>query len=131
MNAVTITGLNRVSNPKPNKGGSMVLAYFDCEANGFGLHGCALVRTPKHGLTVWPPKLEGPDSYRRTITFTDSSLRHALMLNAREAYRALGGTDAERIGRSIPMGPRTDAGAEDDGETAEGLQRFLASGAAS
>ena len=29
MNTVTIMGLNRVSNPKPNKGGSTVLAWFD------------------------------------------------------------------------------------------------------
>jgi hypothetical protein len=108
MNAVTITGLHRVSNPKPNKGGSMVLAYFDCEANGFGLQGCALVRTPKHGLTVWPPKLEGPESFRRSIVIMHDALRHALMLHAREAYRALGGTDAEWIGRSIPMGPHQD-----------------------
>lgn len=128
MNAVTITGLNRVSSPKANKGGSTVLAFFDCDANGFSLHGCALVRTPRHGLTVWPPKLDGPEGGRRFILFADDSLRHAVMLHAREAYRALGGTDAEWIGRSIPQGPRR--GDEDDGEPTEGLQRFLAPSAA-
>lgn len=106
MSAVTILGLNRVSNPKPNRGGSTVLAYFDCEANGLSLQGCALVRTAKNGLTVWPPKLEGPESVRRAVSFVDSSLRHALMMRAREAYRALGGVDAEWIGASIPMPPR-------------------------
>lgn len=123
MNAVTITGLNRVNSPKPNRGGSTVLAFFDCEANGLGLQGCALVRTPKHGLTVWPPKLDGPESARRAVNFTSDSLRHALMLNAREAYRALGGADAEWIGKSIPNGPRPID--EVEGEAGEGLQRFL------
>lgn len=114
MNTVTILGLSRVSNPKPNKGGSTVLAYFDCEANGLSLQGCALVRTAKNGLTAWPPKLEGPESLRRSVSFVDSSLRHTLMMQAREAYRALGGVDAEWIGTSIPLPPRPAAAIGDD-----------------
>lgn len=42
---------------------------------------------------------------RRGIRITDDSLRHSMMMHAREAYRALGGTDAERIGKSIPARP--------------------------
>jgi hypothetical protein len=103
-NTITITGLKRVTRPKPNRHGFIVLAWFDCEANGFGLQGCALVRTPKNGLVVWPPKLDEPDTPRRVLTITDDSLRHAMMQHAREAYRALGGTDAEWIGSSIPKG---------------------------
>ena len=66
MNDVTIMGLNRVSNPRPNKGGSTVLAWFDCQANGFLMQGCAFVRTARRGLTVWPPKIDGPESTRRS-----------------------------------------------------------------
>lgn len=105
MNAVKITGLNRVTNPKPNRGGSTVLAYFDCDANGFAVRGCAFVRTPNNGLTVWPPRLESAESNRRSVAIIDDSLRHSIMLNAREAYRALGGTDAEWVGTIIPNGP--------------------------
>jgi len=125
-NSVTITGLSRVTKPKPNRHGFIILAYFDCEANGFGLQGCCLVRTPKNGLVVWPPKLDQPDSPRRALTITDDSLRHAMMQHAREAYRALGGTDAEWIGSSIPMGLREIREKEEErGSEDGGLQRFL------
>lgn len=126
MNEVIITGLKRVARPKPNKGGSIVMAFFDCEANGFGLKGCALVRTPKNGLTVWPPKLDGPESARRSVTILNDALRHEMMQRSREAYRALGGMDAEWIPRSAVQ---DDTQAESAGEATEGLQRFLALGA--
>jgi hypothetical protein len=99
MNEVSITGLSRVSQPKTNAGGSTVLAWFDCEVNGFALHGCAFVRTPRMGLTVWLPKLEGPEDKRRSVVFAEESLRHAMMTAAQSAYRALGGTDGEWIPR--------------------------------
>ena len=118
MSEVTVTGLTRIRAAKPNKGGSTVIAYFDCEARGLEFIGCAFVRTPKNGLTVWLPKIETPQPGRRAVNFTDCSLRHAMMLEARETYRALGGTDAEWIGRSVPMGPRPDD---------EGLQPYRGS----
>ncbi len=102
---VTITGLTRVSNPKANRGGSTILAYFSCELQGIELRGCALVRTRGGGLVAWPPNIEAQDN-RRAVCIADDSLRHGMMLHAREAYRALGGTDAEYIGKSVPMGPR-------------------------
>lgn len=101
---VRITGLHRVTRPKPNRGGSTILAYFDCEARGIALVGCALVRTSGGGLVAWPPNLETQDK-RRSIRITDDALRHGMMMYAREAYRALGGTDAEQIGESVPMRP--------------------------
>lgn len=101
--AVEIMGLTRVAKPKANNAGFIILAYFDCEARGIEFTGCALVRTPKKGLVAWAPKLD--DDTRRGIRITDDSLRHKMMMQAREAYRALGGTDAEWIGRSIPEGP--------------------------
>ena len=97
MNDVTIMGLNRVSNPRPNKGGSTVLAWFDCQVNGFLIQGCAFVRTARRGLTVWPPKIDGPESTRRSVTFADEKLRKEMVREAQSAYRALGGTDGEWI----------------------------------
>jgi len=93
---VTIAGVN-ITKGRPNKGGSRIIAFFDCEAEGFQLNGCALVRTAKNGLTVWPPKIEGPEAVRRSIVIVDDMLRNAIMRAAREAYRAIGGTDAEWI----------------------------------
>lgn len=138
MNAVTITGLTRVSNPKPNKGGSTVLAFFDCQSNGFMLQGCAFVRTPRHGLTVWPPKLDGPESARRSVTFADEHLRQAMIREAQAAYRALGGTDGEWMPRDNTRAAANFAAAaqrirekqERQGVDPDvsGLHRFLANG---
>lgn len=132
MPEVSILGLSRVSRPKPNKGGSIILAYFDCEVSGFELVGCALVRTPKNGLVAWPPSLVGvegrKEGARRAVKIRDDATRHAMMINAREAYRALGGTDAEWVGKCIPMGPNAvaddDRISEGEGDSA-GLQRWL------
>lgn len=108
MTHVTITGLTRVARPKPNQGGSTILAYFDCEVAGFALRACAFVRTSKNGLVVWPPRIDTKEGGRGCVNITDDSIRHSMMLHAREAYRALGGTDAEYIGqaRTPSMGPR-------------------------
>ena len=59
MHEVTITGLTRIAEPTANRTGNSILAFFDCETGGFSLHRCAFVRTARHGLTVWPPKLDG------------------------------------------------------------------------
>lgn len=91
---VTVTGLTRVTRPKPNLGGSTVLAYFDCEANGIVLRKCAFVRTSRRGLTVWGPKLEEKGE-PRAVMFNDERLRSQLTREAQATYRALGGTDGE------------------------------------
>lgn len=152
MNTVTIMGLNRVSNPKPNKGGSTVLAWFDCQVNGFLMQGCAFVRTARRGLTVWPPKIDGPESSRRSVTFADEKLRKEMVREAQSAYRALGGTDGEWIRhdeedaeeaaaryareRQSVANVASVAGQEPEtadpargGDAADGLHRFLSTGA--
>lgn len=91
---VAITGVS-LSRGGANRGGSRIIAFFDCEISGIQLLGCALVRTSKNGLAVWPPKLEGPEATRRAVTITDNLLRNAILQAARDAYRALGGTEAE------------------------------------
>ena len=138
MHAVTITGLNRVSSPKPNKGGSTILAYFDCEANGFAFQGCAFVRTPRFGLTVWLPKLDTPHSIRPNVaTIADGSLRAAMVRAAQAAYRALGGTDGEWMAadeetaasNAVEMRERLERRRQQEEEEvgdASGLKRFLA-----
>lgn len=153
MTDVTIMGLNRVSNPRPNKGGSTVLAWFDCQVNGFLMQGCAFVRTARRGLTVWPPKIDGPESTRRSVTFADEKLRKEMVREAQSAYRALGGTDGEWIRhdeedaeeaaaryareRQTVANVASVAGQEPEtadpargGDAADGLHRFLSTGAA-
>lgn len=153
MTDVTIMGLNRVSNPRPNKGGSTVLAWFDCQVNGFLMQGCAFVRTARRGLTVWPPKIDGPESTRRSVTFADEKLRKEMVREAQSAYRALGGTDGEWIRhdeedaeeaaaryareRQSVANVASVAGQEPEtadpargGDAADGLHRFLSTGAA-
>ncbi len=121
MHEVSITGLSRVAQPKPNKGGNIILAFFDCQANGLTLAGCAFVRTARQGLTVWPPKLEGADAARRSVGIADERLRKLMVRRAQEVYRALGGADGEF----------RDCDEEKSGQTDEGsgLRRFLSSGA--
>jgi hypothetical protein len=44
--------------------------------------------------TIYPPKMDGPEALRRSVTILDSALRHRMMEAARTAYRAIGGTEA-------------------------------------
>lgn len=132
MHEVTITGLTRSTKATPNRAGYRILAFFDCEVEGLGLRGCAFVRTPRNGLTVWPPKLSGPMAERCGVEIKSEHLRKTLVRCAQDAYRALGGTDGEWI--------RYDDETEDfriqkqkasdvlDSDSA-GLQRFLNGGA--
>ncbi|MFY7760999.1 hypothetical protein [Aquidulcibacter sp.] len=112
-NAVTVIGLTRVLDPKPNKGGNSIIAYFDAEARGFILCGCAFVRTPANGLTVFMPKLSDEAKERRSVKLVDDQLRTAFVRAAQAAYRAMGGTDGEWI----PL--------ERNSGDAEGISRLL------
>ena len=107
MPDVTITGLNIVARPRPNAGGSRILAHFDCKVAGIELRGCVLVRTNKDGMVAWPPKLEGPEAVRRSVAFVDDALRHALMSSARDVYRMMGGTEAEWVKGKLDATPES------------------------
>jgi hypothetical protein len=107
---VNICGIT-LANGKPNKAGHRIIAYFDCEYAGLRLNGCALLRTRSNGLTVYPPKMEGPEAVRRSVTILDSALRHRMMEAARTAYRAIGGIEAEWI----PTGQRAVWGCDANG----------------
>lgn len=91
---VTIHGITIVDG-KPNANGFAILAFFDCETFGLRLNGCALMRTPKRGLSVSPPRLEGPEAARRSVRITSDLIRNAMLTSARKAYIALGGKEAE------------------------------------
>jgi hypothetical protein len=94
---VKITAI-KIIDAKPSSSGTRLIAQFDCEAAGFKLLGCSLIRTTKNGLVAVPPKILDERSAKlRAISFIDSSLRHAVMEASRQAYKALGGTQAEWI----------------------------------
>lgn len=95
---ITVTSMVRIAKPKPNRGGSTVLAYYDCEANGFEFHGCAFVRTSRNGLTAWLPKIEAPASAKPiAVNFVDERIRSHMVRAVQEVYRALGGKDGEYL----------------------------------
>lgn len=129
MHDITITGLTRVTRPKPNQGGNTIVAFFSCLVNGIRMVGCALVKTRSNGLTAWPPRVENEDS-RRAVTFFDDSLQHEVKMRARDAYRALGGTDLETIGQSAVIGSYAERRQREESEgEAEGLARFIGNAA--
>ncbi len=92
---VKITGMHRVMGPQPNQAGFSILAFFECDANDFHFRGCAFVRTPRGGLTVWPPKVQNPEDSRRNVSLRSEQLREDMVTAVQETYRALGGTDGE------------------------------------
>jgi hypothetical protein len=68
-----------------------VIANFDLRVHGIEIRGCVLIRTPKNGLAIAGPRLE-KDTARRSITFTDDKLRHAIQIRATAIYLKMGGT---------------------------------------
>lgn len=97
MTKVKIIGLTMVDE-RPNRAGSRIVAFFNCEVNGFRLLGCALAITEKHGLTVWPPKIDGPNQYRSLVQIENDLLRNAMIKAAKTAYLAIAGTSADPVG---------------------------------
>lgn len=95
MTEVTITGLTRNAGAKPNRGGNTILAYFDCEARGFALYGCAFFRTERGGLNVTGPRLDASSTDRRRVVIEDGALKADMIRQVQEAYRLMGGTDGE------------------------------------
>jgi hypothetical protein len=110
----------------PNKGGTRILAFFDCETPHIGFKGAALVLYKDGKWGIWPPKIEDATrakihTRRSYVFFRGDAFEKALLPAARELYWALGGTE----GRSsrVTEGPRPE---EPDHS---GLQRWLAGAA--
>ncbi|MBX9759370.1 MAG: hypothetical protein K2Y29_11395 [Beijerinckiaceae bacterium] len=102
---VEILGITRQHNPRPNKAGNTILAFFDCAVGPIVLSGCAFLRTPKNGLAVWPPKIEGRAGKIAGVKIADSSSRHQILVKVQEAYRLMGGTDGEWMPSDTYRGP--------------------------
>lgn len=126
---VEIIGMGRIPFPKPNKGGSTILAYFTCATHGLRLHGCAFVRTAKGGLTVWPPRIHIPEFVHRSVDIIDDRFRQEMVRAAQVTYRALGGTDGECLPTVAPVADDCDArDVKDTAPEADdaGMKRFIA-----
>ncbi len=91
---IEITAMNRISDPKPNKGGDMIVANFDAKVGPFVFLHCALVRLYKDdrckGLTVWFPNIKTPHG-RRGIRCDERETTVAVKDAAAKVFSALGG----------------------------------------
>lgn len=67
------------------------IAHFDVRLfDAIEVAGCALIRTEKDGLAIALPRDE---KSQFSIRFMESAFHSAVCVAAREAYKALGGTD--------------------------------------
>jgi hypothetical protein len=100
MQGIKITSLT-IRDFEPGDNGARVLAHFDTELldGALAVRGCSFVKTPKAGFTVWPPRAEA-NPVKSSVQIKGSALQAAMMAAARDAYRAMGGTEAEWSPRS-------------------------------
>jgi hypothetical protein len=92
-----ITGMT-MKGGAPNKGGTRILAFFDCETQDIGFKGAALVLYEEGKWGIWPPKIEDATraeihARRRYVFFRGDAFEKALLPAARELYWALGGAE--------------------------------------
>ena len=88
---VQITGLTRVRNPRPNRAGDTIIAYFDVKVEWLRMDGAALVKLASHGqLTCWEPLEPGEKPYRRRVRM-DGEVRQAVAEAALPIFESLGG----------------------------------------
>lgn len=93
---ITVTGLDRIRDPKPTPSGHVIIAYFSADIGVFSIKGLALVRTNRGGLAAWLPNLVDPKAKaNRSIALNDEPTRNALLQAGLKMYRMMGGTDAE------------------------------------
>ena len=89
----TITAIERRDETKDHPSGHKLLAWFGFAAGPLRVTGCAFVKTSRNGFSVWMPNIPNQDS-RRAIHVIDHSFRMKLTTAVREAYIAIGGTEA-------------------------------------
>ena len=96
---IQITSINLVGRRTSMRTGLRDIAQFNCDIGRLvRLKGCRLMRTDTNGLTVWLPTFHDEKGVvLKSVAIIDDSLRHRLMEAARNAYRALGGTEAEWV----------------------------------
>lgn len=91
--AVKIIGLTLADRSKPWDNGDQPLAHFDCEARGFRLNGCVLIRAARGALVAQPPKGDSGRAGARAIFITDPELRESLAEHAYRVYQGFGGAE--------------------------------------
>lgn len=96
---IEIVAMNKIAEPKPNRGGDYILANFDVKVGPFLLFHCALARLYNRsgckGLTVWYPSVQAPRG-KRGIRCDDRALTVAIKDAAVVVYEALGGVAEEQ-----------------------------------
>jgi hypothetical protein len=108
-----ITGMT-LKEGAPNRGGTRILAFFDCETPHLGMKGAALVVYKDGRWGIWPPKIEDGTGIaiherRKCVYWRGDAFVKALLPAAQQLYWQLGGTDAEDQARVGPQ--RSIAGA--------------------
>ena len=88
---VKITGLMCVQNPKPNKKGDTIVAYFDCKIDWLTMEGAALVKLASNGkFTIWEPLGKDTQTHRRSVKL-DRDARWATAEAALPVFKQFGG----------------------------------------
>src|SRR4051794_24639291 len=93
MTDIRITAMHRTAG-KPNRGGTQICAFFDCELPHVALRGCALALKPNGTWIAWTPRLilaDDDPSARRAVFFRGTELQRGLTDMALSLYRQLGG----------------------------------------
>ena len=90
MEDIQITGLNRVTSPEPNRGGDVILAYFDARVEWLTIKGAALVSLASGGLTTWEPLGKDDRVPRRSMKMS-GEVRRKVAQAALPIYKVFGG----------------------------------------
>ena len=67
---IIVTGLSTIEDPKPNKRGDMIVAFFDFRADFVTMKGASLVLLQSGGITTWEPLAKDDRLPRRSVQMT-------------------------------------------------------------
>ncbi|SFP35095.1 hypothetical protein [Tranquillimonas alkanivorans] len=88
---IEIFGLKRVQNPRPNRSGDTILAFFDAQVEWLTIEGAALVQLGSGaGITVWEPLAKADQRPRRCMRM-DGPVRQKVAEAALPFFQSLGG----------------------------------------
>lgn len=98
---IEVTAMQRISEPKPNKSGDIIVASFNANIGPMTLRNCVLVelynRGGEHykGMTVWGPHITTRNG-ARGVSFRDREVQRELCDQAVDVFVALGGKVEEK-----------------------------------
>ncbi|MBC7238308.1 MAG: hypothetical protein H5T69_20910 [Chloroflexi bacterium] len=87
---IAITGLTRVTAPKPNRGGDIIVAYFDAQIEWLTINGAVLVKLASGELTTWEPLAKDDRLPRRSMKMAGAVRREVAQV-ALPLFEAMGG----------------------------------------